>query len=150
VRTARTWLDALDEASELVSVACGDRRDLVALACDADVLAERPAKGAAAWPVRLAPLWDTLLMAHADKRWSVPDPAEEKPVWRKAGYVSAVVLVRGRVVATWTHTKQARRVLVDVLPLSGWRKTHLAGVRREARDLAAHLGVADADVTVNG
>jgi len=55
-----------------------------------------------------------------------------------------------RVVATWTQKKRTRRLIVEVAPLSGWRRTrHEAQTRREAGALAAHLGLEEAEVTVH-
>ncbi len=147
VSTAKTWLAAL--ADEVVDVACGDRKGLVALAADRRALAVRPPSATAEWPVRLLPLWDCLLMGHADKSWTVPDEADRKPVWRKAAYVSATVLARGRVVATWSHAVRKGRLEVTVTPLSGWRSAHAAGVRREAKAVSAHLELDGAEVSVD-
>ena len=157
VRDARGWLKALEapsrrrsaDGSQLAPVRCGDRRGLVALAGDAgDLTAELPAT-ASAWPVRLLPLWESLLMAHADKSWTVPEEAERKLVWRKAGYVAATVLARGRIVATWTHKKRSRRLTVQIEPLGSWRTgKHAAGARREAHAVARHFGLEGADVTI--
>lgn len=142
VALAKDWIAAL--ADELRPVECGERDGLLVLARDARALAAPPpkeigGKGAGGWPVRLLPLWDTLLMAHADKDWTLPTPAERKRVWKAGAYVQAVVLARGRIVATWSAKERARDVRVTVQPLSGWRTSHAAAVRREARALAAHL-----------
>ena len=61
------------------------------------------------------------LMGHADKSWVLPDADERPLVWRKAAVVAPVVLARGRIVATWAHRVKARRLVVTVTPLSGWR-----------------------------
>jgi len=147
VRDARAGLAELDR--DLIPVSCGGRKGLVALEEDVDDLTANVPTTTAEWPLRLLPLWESMLMAHADKTWTVPDETERKPVWRKAAYVSAVVLARGRVVATWTHTKRAKRLDVEITPLSGWRKTkHGAATRREAKTVARHLGLEAAEVCV--
>jgi hypothetical protein len=148
VGTAREWLAALAAGGELVGVRCGGRDGLVALAADADELRRKPPGGVGDWPVRLLPLWDTLLMSHADKSWTVPAEPERPEVWRKAAMVSAVVLARGRVVATWSHKVRSRRVEVTVSPLSAWTKRHEPGVRRDAAAVASHFGAPEAVVTV--
>lgn len=53
-------------------------------------------------------------MGHADKSWTVPDPARRTLVWRRAAFVAAVVLARGRVVATWSHRVRRGRLVVEV------------------------------------
>lgn len=145
----RRWIERLEEADELIEVRCGDRDGLMALAEDEDALREKAPGGWSEWPLRLLPLWDTLLMSHADKSWTVPDESERKAVWRPAAMVSAAVLARGRVVATWKQKALTRLLRVTVEPLSGWRQAHLPGVRREAADVAAHLGLEETEVTVD-
>ena len=100
-------------------------------------------------PLRLLPSWESMLMGHADKTWTVPDEADRKQIWRKAAFVAAVAIARGRVVATWTHKQQRGRLAVEVQPLSRWQASkHAAQVRREARAVAAHLELDDAEVTI--
>lgn len=145
VSEARRWLAELGD--EIVEVRCDGRKELVLRRCDLDDLQVTPPKKTREWPLRLLPLWESMLMGHADKSWTVPDETERKIVWRKAAYVAAVVLARGRVVATWTHKASRRHVDVDIKPLSGWRQSkHAASARREAAALAAHLGLDDARV----
>jgi len=149
VKDARAWLDDLEKNDLLVSVSCGQREGLVALAEDARELRRKPPTRATEWPVRLVPNYDTLLMGHADKSWTVPTEDECSSVWRRAAYVSAVVLARGRVVAMWTHMKKARKLRVVIEPLSGWRSTkHAKGVEREAQGLARHFQLEEAEVTI--
>lgn len=148
-KEARAWVDTLAEDGRLVEVRCAGREGLVALAADAAELRKKPPAAADAWPARLVPNYDTLLMGQADKSWTVPVEAERKRVWRAAAYVAAVVLARGRVVALWKQAKKAKALRVEVQPLSGWRKTrHLRDVEREAEALAAHHGLGRAEVVV--
>ena len=88
-------------------------------------------------------------MGHADKTWTVPDEADRKQVWRKAAFVAAVAIARGRVVATWTHKQKCGRLVVDVQPLSRWQASrHAAQVRCEAQAVAAHLDLDAAEITI--
>lgn len=146
VSSARTWLERLEP--ELAPVACGPRKELLALRMDLEELEESPPRSLSQWPVRLLPKWDTHLMRHADKSWLMPNEDERPLVWRKAADISATVLARGRVVGTWTHKAGKKKVSISVRALSGWRKSHLAGVKREAAALADYLGVPDSDVSV--
>jgi len=145
VSTAREWLAGLD----VTEVSCGERQGLLALSADTRQLKAKPTTKAGDWPVRLLPLWDAALMAHKDKRWLTPDPQDEKRVWRKAAVVAATVIARGRVVACWAHEVKRGDLEVAVEPLSPWRASkHLAGVKREAKAVAAHLGLKAANVSV--
>ena len=86
-------------------------------------------------------------MAHADKSWTVPLESERGAVWRKAGLHAAVVVARGRFVGVWSQSRKRRHLEINVTPQSGWRtRRHLPSVRREARAVAAHLGLEDSSV----
>ncbi|MBT3222654.1 MAG: hypothetical protein HN348_26565 [Proteobacteria bacterium] len=120
-------------------VSCGGRKELWALKADICKSFSEPLADDE-WPVRLLPLWDTMLMGHKDKSWTVPNGDELKAVWRRAAFVSAVVLARGRAVAVWSYKKKRKSLDIEVTALSGWRKSlHLKGVEAEAEVLAAHL-----------
>ena len=134
VTTARTWL-----GPDLVEVRC-EERALWLCADDAAPLQQATHDTDA---VRLLPGYDNLLMGHADKSWTVPVASERKAVWKKAAVVSAVVLDRGVVVATWKHKVRAKKVTIEVQPLSGWAGQDLTA---EAQALADHLGRANAEV----
>ena len=143
----KQWIEPLEESDELTSVECGGRKGLIALKNDARELSAKPPTKASDWPLRLLPLWDSLMMGHADKTWLVPNDADRKRIWRAGAYVAATVLDRGRVVALWSQEKKAKRLKVEVEPLSGWRKAkHLAATKREAKAIADHLGLAGVDV----
>jgi hypothetical protein len=149
VSNARRWLEVI--ADDLVPVTCGGRKGLIALAEDEMDLRSGPPGTSTAWPLRLLPLWESMMMGHADKSWTVPDERERKVVWRKAAYVAAVVIARGRVVATWSQKKRGRRLEIQVEPLGRWReRTHAASVRRDARAIAAHQGLDDVEVASGG
>ena len=108
-----------------------------------------PPKGSREWPIRLLPMWDGMLMSHADKTWAVPDEADRKRIWRKAAVVAPVVLARGKPVATWSHKATTKVLKITIAPLSGWReKQHAGGARREAKAVAAHLGLDETKVAI--
>lgn len=147
VSAARRWLGRLD--AQLTGVKCGDRKGLVILADDVATLKAKAPTDAGKWPVRLLPMWESMMMGHADKTWTVPEEAERKLVWRKAAMVSPSVLARGRVVATWSQRAAKRRLTIEVQPMAGWRKTkHLAEVKREASAVAAHLELDEVGVVI--
>ena len=84
-------------AGELVPVGIEGRR---ADALEADLkLLTAPTQGST---VRLLPSFDPYLMGH-NNRDHLFEPAYRPRVSRIAGWISAVVLVDGRVVGTWTH-----------------------------------------------
>lgn len=147
VREARTWLARLEEQDLLEPVVCGDRKGMLALREDLDELDVTPPRGAD-WPTRLLPLWDTMLMAHADRSWLI-DETEKKRVWRPGAYVASTVIARGRIVATWSMKPKSKHLEVTVEPLSEWRaRRDGPAVRRDAADVAAHLGLEAATVLV--
>jgi hypothetical protein len=141
VTTARRWIKAL--AGELLEVRCGEL-SLLALRADEAALKEPVGD----WPLRLLPGFDTVLMGHADKRWTAPDDADRKQIWRSAARVAAVALHRGVAVATWKHKARKRDVTLTLTPLSGWSPDLLPRVEAEARAFAAHLGRGEARVEV--
>ncbi len=95
--------------------------------------------------VVMLPAFDPYLMGHASRAHLVA--REHAPrVSRVAGWISPVVLVRGRVVATWTHTVAANRMTVRVDALDRIRPSARAAVRERAGMIARALGVARAEV----
>lgn len=144
----RRWMPLLEKEDALCHVRCGEIDDLLVLKEDLDMLRDTPPTTARGWPVRLLPLWDSMLMGHADKRWTVPDEAERKLVWKKAAMVCAVVLSRGRIVATWSYKTRKKALDVQVQPLSGWQaRHHKAAVIRESQRVAGHMGLVEVQVS---
>jgi hypothetical protein len=145
VTLVRQWLQRIGD--ELISVSCADRKGLTLLSEDVTALRRKPPAESKDWPVRLLPLWESMLMGHADKSWTVPNEAERKQIWRKSAMVASVVLDRGRVVATWTQKATRKQLTIQVAPLSCWRKTkHHKGAEREAEAIAAHLQLPDVEL----
>ncbi len=129
-------------ARERVTVSIeGQRADL--LAADLD----RISAEARAPSVRLLPNFDPYLMGHAN-RDHLFGPEYRSRVSRTAGWISAVVLVDGRVVATWTHAVAKRALTVTVDPFRKLSPSTLKGVRASADSLAAALGLGAAAVEV--
>jgi len=139
ITTARKWMAALEP--ELTTVQC---EDVLLRLLTADLSALREPIGP--WPTRLLPTFDTMLMAHKDKRWTVPNEADRPLIWKRGAQVAATVVHRGRLVATWSHKAGKRAVTVQVVPLTGWSSALLPDVQRDADELAAHLGVPKATV----
>lgn len=129
-------------AQELVPVSIeGQRGDL--LAADLDRISTETREPS----VRLLPNFDPYLMGHANRDHLFASEHRSR-VSRTAGWISAVVLVDGRVVATWTHAVARRTLTVTVDPFRKLSPSTLKGVRAAAQFLAAALGFGDAAVKV--
>jgi Winged helix DNA-binding domain len=96
--------------------------------------------------VQLLPLFDPYLMGHAG-RDHLFDKVHAPRVSRTAGWISAVVLVDGRVAGTWTHTAN-KSLDVRLAPFNRLGADVLAEVRRRASELAGAMGLPDASVKV--
>ncbi|PZF99164.1 DNA glycosylase AlkZ-like family protein [Micromonospora deserti] len=108
----RGWFTRLVEAGELAPVTVDDR-PAYARAADLDGLAEaRPDD-----VVRLLPAFDQWVLGPGTKDTTIIPTARRAAVSRAAGWISPVVVHRGRVVGTW----EARdgEPVVDLWPESG-------------------------------
>jgi hypothetical protein len=63
--------------------------------------------------VQLLPIFDVFLLSYRDKSHLV-EPAHYKRVYRKAGWLSPVVLVDGRIAGVWSHERHGSRLTVIV------------------------------------
>lgn len=129
-------------ADELVPVSVeGQRADM--LASDLDGLAGK----SSAVPVQLLPAFDPYLMGHA-ARGHLFDAVHAPKVSRTAGWISAVVLVDGRVVGTWSHVAAKGTLRISVQPFQRMTSKTSAEVRRRAESLAGTLGLARTEVKI--
>lgn len=129
-------------AGELATVSIdGQRADL--LSADLDRMTSTKAGPS----VRLLPSFDPYLMGHASRDHLVAAQHRSR-VSRTAGWISAVVLSEGRVVATWTHQVNKRTLAVTVDPLSKVTRATMKGVRTQADALAEALGLERAAVVL--
>jgi len=87
------------------------------------------------------------LMGHA-KRDHIVAVEHGSRVSRTAGWISAVVLSEGRVVATWTHEVKKGTLAMRVDPLRKLAPATLKEVRLQADALAEALGLDHAAVTL--
>ena len=128
-------------ADELVPVSIeGKWADALA----ADV--ERMSSEAHAASLRLLPTFDPYLMGH-NSRDHLFDPAYRARVSRTAGWISAVVLVGGRVTATWSHTVARQTLRIAVEPLRKLPPKYRPEIRARAEEIAATLGLTKFEVT---
>ena len=127
-------------AAELVPVSIEGRR--------ADVLAVdlKPLAGMApASSVCLLPSFDPYLMGH-DNRDHLFEAEYRARVSRTAGWISAVVLVDGRVKATWSHTVAKQTLTLAVEPLRKLVAKDRPEIRARAEEMAGTLGLTKVEV----
>ena len=99
--------------------------------------------------VRLLPLFDPYTVA-VRRNGERPLPGPEKDlVYRKAGWISPVLLVDGEIAGVWEHTEDKSRLLVEVRPFAALEPAVIDSAAAEADRLAAYLGL-PADFTVGG
>ena len=89
--------------------------------------------------VRLLPSFDAYLLGHRDKSHLV-DAAHYKRVYRKAGWLSPVVLVDGKVAGLWTHATKGGNGIVTIEPFRSLSRTEREGIAAEVEDLGRFLG----------
>jgi len=129
-------------AKELVPVSIeGQHADM--LADDLDRIGHMPAERT----VRLLPSFDPYLMGHSsrDHLFATEHAAR---VSRTAGWISAVILVDGRVAGTWTHEIAKRTLAIKVEPFRKLSSATLKEVRERASTIAEALGLGEARVSV--
>ena len=119
----------------------GQRADI--LASDAGLIAKQPAGQS----VQLLPSFDPYLMGHSS-RAHIVDAANHSKVSRTAGWISAVVLVDGRVAGTWTHAEVKDTLRITVDPFQRLTAKSITEMRRKAESLAETLGLSRAEVQV--
>lgn len=89
--------------------------------------------------VRLLPSFDPYMLGHRDKKHLV-DEVNYKRVYRKAGWLSPVVLFAGRVMGVWSHERRGKCLHVNVEPFTRMTTVIRDGIEAEAMDLARLLG----------
>jgi uncharacterized protein YcaQ len=119
-------------------------RDAAVLRDDLDELAqaefERPL-------VRLLPYFDSFLLGHKERDHLVA--MEHRPkVYRPQGWIAPVVLVDGRAVAVWEHTREGNRLRIKVAKFGPISRRVAAGIREEARDFGRFLEIPNVDVQI--
>ena len=110
-------------------------------------ISELPAlrKGRASDGVRLLPAFDVYTTG-TRPRSSLVDPRFEERVFRKAGWISPVVLIGGRAAGVWKHESGGTRVEVSVDPFRKLSASDRKAIASEADRLGKFLG-APASVT---
>jgi hypothetical protein len=129
-------------SGELAAVSV-EGRHADALAADLSQLAEAQVSDA----VQLLPSFDPYLMGHSG-RSHLFDAVHSPKVSRTAGWISAVVLVDGRVMGTWTHSASGGRLRVAVAPFARLPARVVARLREKASCLAEALGMGKSEVEI--
>ncbi len=88
--------------------------------------------------IRLLPNFDSYLLGH-DRKDHLVDAAHYRRVYRKAGWLSPVVLVDGRVFGVWSYERKGRRLTVRVEPFGKLPRAVREGVEAEAQDVARYF-----------
>jgi uncharacterized protein YcaQ len=97
--------------------------------------------------VRLLPAFDPYLLAHADKQHLVP-ARFYKRVYRNQGWVSAVLLLDGRIAGVWTSTRKGKRLQIHVEPFEKLAPSVRMQLEEEAVHIAAFTG-AEVELQLN-
>jgi hypothetical protein len=135
----KAWA-GLAEALAPVSID-GQRADI--LASDVQRIPKRPTGGS----VQLLPPFDPYVMGHSS-RDHIVEAANLSKVSRTAGWISAVVLVDGRVAGTWSHVAQKGTLKISVEPFRPLATKTMAEIRRRAESLAETLGLGRTEVRI--
>ena len=111
---------------------------------DLDELAQARVEGSS---VRILPHFDTFLLGHKEREHLVS--MQHRPdVYRPQGWIAPVVLVEGRVAATWEYAREGKHLRVNVTKFGPISRRVTALIREEARDLSRFVGVPTVDVQI--
>ena len=97
--------------------------------------------------VQLLPAFDPYILGHAT-RDHLFERLHAPKVSRTAGWISAVVLVDGRVAGTWTHAIAGTTFRVTVEPFRRLSAAVVAGIRNRAGELSNAAGAEKLEVKV--
>ncbi|MEW6547402.1 MAG: winged helix DNA-binding domain-containing protein [Bacillota bacterium] len=97
----------------------------------------------------LLPSFDPFLLGHRDKTLLL-DSEHYKKVYRKAGWISPVMLVGGRIAGTWNYTRSGKRLVVEFEPFGALglheRRAEEERLEQEAGDVGRLLGFEEIQV----
>jgi Winged helix DNA-binding domain len=130
VNAKPTWDSKLDR---MIEVAYSGKRSWL-LKHDLDSLLSSEFRD----PVRLIPNFDVYL-AGRDRRVLTSGKQEHKKVYRAAGWVSAVVLARGKVAGVWSAKTQKDKLFVNIEPFLEFDSILRRSVEEEAQHYSDFL-----------
>jgi hypothetical protein len=143
-KSAREWFNEL--MPELVEVDIdGQAAYMPKQALEDGDLAAPPPE---AWPVRLLYRFDPYLLAHRNKDWVVP-PAFYKRVFRPAGHIEGIVVVRGQAAGTWRYDRKGKGLIITVNPFKKLPQYVLKQVEKRAKGVAAFFHLPLQDLIIN-
>lgn len=88
---------------------------------------------------RLLPLFDPFLLAHAEKTHLL-QALHYKRVYRNQGWISAVILVDGKIVGTWAYRFERNTIIVELQPFASLQRAVRSSLSKEAAALARFFG----------
>jgi hypothetical protein len=89
---------------------------------------------------RLLPAFDPWIAGASRTSAAAIDPRHRARVYRPQGWFSPVLLVNGRMVGVWKHTRKGRRLLVELTPFGRLARSARTELESEAERLATFLG----------
>jgi hypothetical protein len=89
--------------------------------------------------VRLLPLFDPYLLAHAEKHHLV-EKLHYKRVYRNQGWISAVILIDGKIAGTWSYAIEGKKIVVQATPFKKLPKSTCSLLDLEAASLSSFVG----------
>ncbi len=141
---ARPWFAAM--APELAEVELDGQTGYL-LKTDVDDAHQMP-PAAEAWPVRLLYRFDLYLLGHRKKDWVVP-PATYTAVFRPAGHIEGIVVVRGQAAGTWRYDRKGSGLIITINPFKKLPKYVLKQIERRAQGVAAFFDAPLSDLVIN-
>jgi len=130
-------------AGELASVDI-EGRSANMLVADGDRIQRQPVTAS----VQLLPAFDPYVMGHSN-RDHIVEAINHSKVSRTAGWISAVVLVDGRVAGTWSHVAKKGTLEVSVEPFQRLAAKTKIEVRHRAEAIAQTLGLVKTEVRIS-
>jgi hypothetical protein len=130
VGSGRKWLDAL--GNEVMPVQIEGKAAWI-LSCDAQELADSILRRS----VRLLPGFDQYVVASSCHVEQLLSGAVRSRIFRPQGWISAVVLVNGRIEGVWTYKLKGAHIDVVIEPFTEFRTWVRRAVAEEAERLAA-------------
>jgi uncharacterized protein YcaQ len=89
--------------------------------------------------IKLLPLFDPYLLAHARKHHLV-ETLHYKRVYRNQGWISAVLLLDGKVIGTWSYRFERGRMTIALDPFAKLNASVLKKIGQETKALAKFFG----------
>ncbi|MGT2666742.1 DNA glycosylase AlkZ-like family protein [Streptococcus rifensis] len=90
--------------------------------------------------------FDPLLVSYKYKDLLI-DPVDYSSVWKKAGQISALILIKGRLRATWTFQMKGNTIAFKVQGKQKISQKHQATIRRRFRDYAKWMEKSISSIT---